>query len=661
MHNTGDIMKRTITSIMVTGVILVGGASSAYAATYTVYAEPITTAETATTTAAEATAAAGVGNNVIYPQKFQSEIFTREALFTPVLLCPNPVVIHKDALNSLVIANGKNGIMMFHEPETGRTFFCRSLTEAKIANGEDPCKQELFALDGDDGKTTHLVMDKEVVTGNIAALSDDFMKSATPYMEALQSMLGNKDLPSCDTLKDVMLNDVKSGKVKLSAFLPGDSVPYGGKQVKTDGPSPYAIAGNRVFVIHNDQAKFVIPVVGVFTFGENTTTSYHPIADPTLPAKSNVKDISVTAMDGTQATVNLFFGKEVDGKSLSSLLCRVALTGDAPAICDQPKSFATNDASGVVGFVKNMVGAKMVQEGRKSGFGEFGEHIKGWIEKNVTDLVGVELFEHPVFGGFKDDKVNRDVVLVDKGGSVLVGEDVKGEVSQDPREIYPGFDSCYPTGQAYGGKGNICFSPMLITKLININQAPVINTMTSGGPLSADVHKESGETLKYHWVLLDGQGNDVSHLIDNPDAESPALNLTVSPMTVQPIKAVSGNLGVAPDITLNAAIIDKVKSVGAKAEAEEPPPAYFVVLKVTDAGGMSDVAIMPIPTKAVGLAGAMPPDVRPTDKAVGSPASFFGLEGGCSLSTTASSSNFVWILLIPTFMTRVFRKAYRRK
>lgn len=618
----------------------------------------------------------------------------------PVYQVCEVTTLHLNKQEQVLIIDGR-GTTLLIDPRTQKAVACRETAPPP------QCEQQSFIMPvgkNADG-STHLMVIDGVIALDPAPI---FQKAMTTGGKPLLTILSTsaKDLPLCD---DVPVLNVTKAEFDASSFqLPNsDGVTYDGDPNTVVKKMSGAFWGNRVvMLVKNVMMKQMVDVNGlpmldnnnqpvmydsggkaigvqIFTLGDTAASTkwvFKPLpADVIAGNYKDAIDAAITLSDATHAEFVMALKQDPkDPTKFTDLFdCNVPFD-DATAIsCDKK---ITGTALNSPQVFKAMVTAKLKQQAYQdlgdSSFGSLlGDVMNADPNSDPKDFLGL------VMHGF-DGVENKPAALdLDPAGTHLYRLGGDGKAFLDPNEVLLGENSgCFVADlDNYGGKDLICFADQMMYFIPKLNLAPQIGekvTITSIADkfeLSATVKTQEDEDLSYTWGIYRMKGNLLVKI-------EGALN---KPTDVKPLFSLS--------------------SLGAKDETDLAEGGYFALLTVVDPGGLSDSVMGSIPMKSLVVKPEMPvkleapvkpevplvpveiptthveiPTANPTTipvvdvKAATTPlpASADGsmgpnvrIEGGfgCSALPGTPSSNFIWILVIPAFMSRILRAAYRRK
>ncbi len=616
---------------------------------------------------------AGAGIPTVAPLK-KKEFTGSLACKSTIFDCDKPLAfltlpIGSYCSMSVVDLNKREKIMLiegdqatlFLNPMTRRAVTCTNGNAGKCA--EDP----IFYAMGEnaDGSTQTLVVPSGglVIPGKPGAIIAKVLESAKPLTDVVSTPVAE----SCDTLlkgiKDeaekvgfqpdvgtIDLNSIKTpvkvGKVALEGRRAIMSYTTDSKKA---GPQPAADVGGEL-----------VPGIGIVTLGdskETTTQTFKPFPN-TITGYTEAIDLAVGKSTDKVVNVVISLSKGTEKKALGTFACSVPLD-ESPMACEKLGFGAMGDKASI----KPILTAKLKETARKGTGSEdlgagFADILLGTPIEAYPELV-MHKFE-----GFSD--VPNSVYYDPAGGHVYrLNPDKTVTVIAD--ELLPGADKCLVTDlDIYGGKDLTCLAGNIIYFVPKRNLPPVIDVITLNPEadkplLGTSVRTQEDEDLGYQWKVYevkDGALVDHTDLLSDASAPIPELHLGVDAASASAsaktthvdMKDLSG---IIPDITINAAITKTIKSMGTKDSSGVPQDGYFAVLTVKDAGGLSDTALIPIPTSK-GLSATLGSGF----------AHMFAIEG-CSLSRgimiTGPATLVLMVLLVLPLGVLVPMRVQRRK
>lgn len=546
----------------------------------------------------------------------------------------------------LLLISGTDATMAL-DLRTLKAVACKDQVQPKVC-GKDA--DVTIVGSNPDGSSHMAIIDGNSLVNPVGTFQK-MMTTAKPLLEVLSKPV---TMMCADAFKEAQADFVAK-----SFKIPGtETVVHKGKSEAVE-VAQGVLRDKQAFLVLKSKATKALLGIGVLTIGDSadaTRMNFKPFPDG-MGGYTTVKEVALTSSDVAKARMILELGTE-------AVTCDVPQDDNTPLTCDLQNKIVSDPADANK-IVKTMVAAKLKQQARNElGSESFGHQLGEVMVDNAK--ADPTQFLHLIMHGFEGFGQVPNALMMDPSGNRLYRQGSDGKAFLDPEEVLPGASNGCVLADLdnYGGRDLICFVDNMVYFVPKRNLAPLIGDVTVGSKLGASVKTQEGEDLTYNWSLYevkDGALVNHSDLLSNTSSATPELYLNVegaSPGTIKAIRVEGVDL---PNITINAAL---TKSVGVKASVDVPASGYFAVLTVKDAGGMSDTVIIPIATKGAGLGATTPPLAPPAlpDPGKGAPSSAFGLQGGCnSMMPNAPSSNVFWVLLVPAFLSRIFRARFRQK
>lgn len=548
--------------------------------------------------------------------------------------------------HQLLLISGTDATMAL-DLRTLKAVACKDQVQPKVCG-----KDEDVTIVGSnpDGSSHMAIIDGNSLV-NPAGSFQKMMTTAKPLLEVISKPV---TMMCADAFKEAQ-SDFAAKSFKIPET---ETVVHKGKSEAVE-VAQGVLRDNQAFLVLKSRTTKALLGIGILTIGDSadaTRMNFKPFPDG-MGGYTAVKEVALTSGDAAKVRMVLELGTE-------AVTCDVPQDDSTPLTCDLQNKISSDPADANK-IVKTMVAAKLKQQAQNKLGSELFGHQLGEVMANNAKVDPTQ-FLHLIMHGFEGFGQVPNALMMDPSGNRLYRQGSDGKAFLDPDEVLPGANNGCELADLdnYGGKDLTCFVDNIVYFAYKRNLKPLIEGVTVGSKLGASVKTQEGEDLTYNWSLYevnDGALVNHSDLLSNTSSATPELYLNVEGASSGAIKAIHAEGVDLPNITINAAL---TKSVGVKASADIPASGYFAVLTVKDAGGMSDTVIVPIATKGAGLGATTPPLTPPVlpDPGTGAASSAFGLQGGCnSMMPNAPSSNVFWVLLVPAFLSRIFRARFRQK
>lgn len=504
-----------------------------------------------------------------------------------------------------------------------------------IGKNEDGSNQSII-FEGADGKGS--------ILNNAAAV---FQKLFAMKGKALLEVVAAKNVEDCDALMLILQDDFKT-----ASLLPDtEKVSFMGKDTVVKNEQLLFLKDKAILILKGKESGKLVGI-NVVTLKENADPPiFKPFPQAILSANYTVADEAAILSSGdNRAEIAVQMGPDY-------VVCELGFDATIPLQCVPQKKSSAMAHAKLGQMSSESLGSKV--------FGDLlADKLLSDVKEDKKEGEGKTSIVMHNIEGYGD---SPNALIVTPAGARIYRMGTDGKPSQDADDVLPSaYEYILADLDHFGGKDLIGVTDGAMILLTKKNLPPKIEQLTLQP--SADSQRiqaqattktQEGEKLDLKWQVFeyqDGKLLERQDLITNATTDEPSLNFPAdSVATAQkslPSPESEVSVGVSAALT---------KSLGAQKSTESSAqPVYFVALTATDPGGLSTSSFAAI-SKAKSATGNDLRAEQPRDaNAATSLASMFALEG-CSVMPNMPSGNFVWVLLIPLAMTRMFRLAYRRQ